>query len=68
MGQSKADLVLIYAVDQLLDYYEINGKPMPEAISIDSATYKALTEYTKDKNLTHYRGVMLKQVSRNTKT
>ena len=68
MGQSKVSLVLVYAVDQMLDFYEVNSRPMPAEISIDSATYKALCEYKNDKTLTHYRGVLLKQVSKNTKT
>ena len=68
MGQSKVSLVLVYAVDQMLDFYEVNSRPMPSEISIDSATYKALCEYKNDKTLTHYRGVALKQVNKNTKT
>ncbi len=68
MGQSKASLVLVYAVDQMLDFYEVNGKPMPESISTDSATYAALCTYKNGEQLTHYRGVLLKQVSKNTST
>lgn len=69
MGPSKADLVLVFAADQLLDYYEVNGKPMPETISIDSATYEALCRLKNcATELTHYRGARLKIVKKNCKT
>lgn len=68
MAQTKITIALVYAVDQLLDYYAVNDKPKPEEISIDSATFIALREYTNNESLTHYRGVLLKQVNKNSKT
>ena len=68
MGTSKANLVLVHAVDQLLDYYEVEGKPLPESISVDGPTYDALCDFVRDKKLSHYRRVKLKIVKRNNKT
>ena len=74
MTISKANLALVHAVDQMLDYYEINKKDMPEKVSVTKLTYDALVAYVgmdkgiEVKELTHYRNVPIAVVSRNHKT
>lgn len=64
--QTKKSLALVFAVDQLLDYYELMKRPPPEVISIEKETHDALCSYTGEDKLTHYRKVRLKLVSKNT--
>ena len=68
MVQTRKGLALVYGVDQLLDYYELNGKPQPEVISIDNDTYEALCKHVGDEGITHYRKAFLKIVKKNCKT
>lgn len=68
MVQTRKSIALVYAVDQLLDYYELAGKPLPDVVSVDKDTYEALGKHTGDIELTHYRKVFLKLVKKNCKT
>ncbi len=71
---SRKQIALVHAVDQMLDYYELTGKPSPERISVTHDTYDALRKFTgEDKGveimqLTHYRKVPIAIVSNNNKT
>lgn len=68
MVQTKKSIALVYAVDQLLDYYELAGKPFPDTVSVDDDTYAALCRHCGCKQLTHYRKVYLNIVNKNSKT
>lgn len=71
---SKKNLALVYAVDQMLDYYDLMNRPLPPTVSVTKETYDALREYVgEDKGvdlmqLTHYRTVPVKIVRANNKT
>jgi len=65
---SQIKLAEVYAVDQVLDFYELKNKPLPENITIKTKTYEALLAFENDgrrepyKSITHYRGVELKVI------
>lgn len=63
---SRTKLIEVYSVDQMLDFYEMKNKPLPDAITITKRTYEALLAFVNDgkrepyKSITHYRGAELK--------
>ena len=71
---SKKNLALVYAVDQMLDYFTLSNKPLPPTLSVTRETYDALKAYVGEEKsidlmqLTHYRTVPVEIVNANNKT
>lgn len=68
MTQTRKSIAMVYAIDQMLDYFELAGKPLPDVVSIDKETYEALGKFVGDAKLTRYRKVRLNIVKKNSKT